>query len=94
MPPQRLSEYGGLADRSLADSNVGGGEELRSELARLYGGRADDYIVTAGASEANFAVCAALLDPGSAALVETPTYQPLDAILLGIGAHVSSVDFR
>ena len=94
MPPQRLSEYGGLADRSLADSNVGGGEELRSELARLYGGRADDYIVTAGASEANFAVCAALLDPGSAALVETPTYQPLDAIPRGLGAQVATVDRR
>ena len=94
MPPQRLSEYGGLADRSLADSDVGGGLELRSELARLHGGKPEDYIVTAGASEANFAVCAALLDPRSRALVETPTYQPLVAIPRGLGAEVATLTRR
>ncbi len=91
MPTQRLSEYGGLADRPLGESHVGGGEELRSELAGLYGGRAEDYIVTAGASEANFAVCAALLGSGDAALVERPTYQPLEAIPRGLGARVATV---
>jgi len=91
MPTQLLSAYGGLADRTLAESNVGGGDALRSELARLHGGKAEDYIVTAGASEANFAVCAALLEPGSAALVERPTYQPLEAIPRGLGAKVAAV---
>lgn len=94
MPTQRLSEYGGLADRPLGASHVGGGDALRSELARHYGGKPEDYIVTAGASEANFAICAALLEPGSAALVERPTYQPLEAIPRGLGAKVATVSRR
>lgn len=89
MPPQRLSDYGGLTDRSLAESRVGGSLELRTELSRLYGGRPDDYIVTAGASEANFAVCAALLEAGSPVLVERPVYQPLEAIARGLGGVVT-----
>jgi aspartate/methionine/tyrosine aminotransferase len=88
MPATRLAECGGLADLSLAESHVGGSEELRSELARIYGGRSEEYIVTAGASEANFAVFAALLSPGDRVLVEQPTYQPLEAIPRGLGATV------
>lgn len=92
MPGQRLSEVGGLPDCSLAENHVGGGEELRRELARTYGGRAQDYLVTAGTSEANFAVFAALLGPGDAVLVEHPTYQPLEEIPRGLGASVTMVD--
>ncbi|HYM39632.1 MAG TPA: pyridoxal phosphate-dependent aminotransferase [Thermoplasmata archaeon] len=88
MPEQRLSDYAGLADLSLAENHVGGSEELRAELARLYGGHAGDYLVTAGASEANFAVFATLLNSGDPVLVEHPTYQPLDAIPRGLGAAV------
>lgn len=91
MPPQRLSDYGGLADRSLAESQVGGSPALRSELSRIYGGKPDDYIVTAGASEANFAVCASLLEPGHPVLVERPVYQPLEAIARGLGGVVTSL---
>ncbi len=94
MPTQRLSEYGGLGDRPLAESHVGGGEAFRTELAREYGGKPEDYVVTAGASEANFAVCAALVEPGSEVLVERPTYQPLEAIPRGLGGHVSPVPRR
>ncbi len=91
MPATWLSECGTLADRSLAESHVGGGEELREEIARVHGGRADEYIVTAGASEANFAVYAALLSPGDRVLVERPTYQPLETIPQGLGALVTPV---
>lgn len=91
MPPQRLSESGGLSDLSLAESHVGGSEEFRSELTRLYGGRPEDYIVTAGASEANFAVCGGLLGAGDRVLVERPVYQPLEAIPRGLGASVTAV---
>ena len=94
MPPQRLSEYGGLADRSLGEAHIGGSEEFRAELARLHGGRPEDYIVTAGASEANFAVCAALLNPGDPVLVERPVYQPLEAIPRGLGGTVTPVTRR
>lgn len=92
MHGERLSYFGGLEDCDLSVSHVGGGEELRSELARAYGGRADDYIVTAGASEANFAVCAALLEAGDRVLVERPTYQPLEAIPRGLGAAVTRLE--
>ena len=88
MPATRLSDAGGLADRPLAGSHAGGSEELRSELARVYGGGADDYIVTAGASEGNFAVYAALLQAGDRVLVERPTYQPMESIPRGLGATV------
>lgn len=91
MPPQRLSEYGGLADRSLGEAHIGGSEQFRTELARLHGGRPEEYIVTAGASEANFAVCAALLQPGDPVLVERPVYQPLEAIPRGLGGNVTAV---
>lgn len=94
MPTQRLSEYGGLEDRDLGESHVGGSESFREELARLYGGQAQDYIVTAGASEADFATCAALLTPGDDVLVETPTYQPLEAIPRGLGTHVATLERR
>ncbi len=91
MPAQRLSEYGGLADRSLGEAHVGGSEEFRAELAHLHGGRPEDYIVTAGASEANFAVCAALVQAGDRVLVERPVYQPLEAIPRGLGGAVTPV---
>lgn len=91
MPGLRLSDYGALPDSLLAESYVGGSEALRSELAHIYGGQAEDYIVTAGASEANFAVCAALLNPGDRVLVEHPTYQPLVAIPRGLGAKLSEL---
>jgi len=89
MPGYRLSEVGGLSDCSLAENHVGGGEPLRAELARIYGGQPEDYLVTAGASEANFAVCAALVSPGDRVLVERPTYQPLETIPRGLGAAVT-----
>lgn len=91
MPASRLSECGTLGDRSLAESHVGGGQELREELARVHGGHADEYIVTAGASEANFAVYAALLNHAARVLVERPTYQPLETIPKGLGALVTPV---
>ncbi len=94
MPTQRFSDYGGVPDAFLAESYAGGREEVRSELARIYGGHAEDYIITAGASEANFAVFAALTGPGDPVLVERPTYQPLEAIPKGLGAKLSRLPRR
>lgn len=92
MRGERLSYFGGVPDCDLSVSHVGGGEDLRGALARIYGGAAEDYIVTAGASEGNFAVCAALLEPGDRVLIEHPTYQPLEAIPRGLGAAVDLLD--
>ncbi len=80
MPSQRLPESGGLGNLSLAENHPGGSPELQSILAGMYGGDREDYVVTAGPSEANFAGCAALLSPGDSVLVERPAYQPLEAI--------------
>lgn len=92
MPSHRISDFGELSDCELSVSHVGGGEELRSELARIYGGAAEDYVVTAGASEGNFAMCASLLEGGNRVLVERPTYQPLESIPRGLGATMDRLD--
>lgn len=88
MPPQRLADVGGLEDLSLAENHVGGSPALREQLARRFGGRPEDYIATAGTSEANFAVFASLLKPGDPVLIEQPTYQPLLEIPRGLSAKV------
>lgn len=89
MPAQRLSGLGDLEDLSLEAGPLGGSLELRELLAKAYGGRPEEYIVTCGASEANFAVFASLLSPGDPALVERPVYQPLEAIPRALGAQVT-----
>jgi hypothetical protein len=62
---------------SLPRGHVAG---LRGDLERMLGGRigapAGRVLVTAGASEANACVFAALLEPGDEALIESPGYQP------------------
>ena len=88
MPAQRLSDVGGLEYLDLEGGTLGGSRELRELLAGRFGGRPDDYIVTCGASEANFAVFAGLLSPGDRVLVERPVYQPLEAIPRAMGAQV------
>lgn len=88
MPDVRLSEAGGLGELSLGEGHPGGSEELRANLARLYGGNPEDYMVTCGASEGNFASLTALVRPGDAALVERPVYQSLEAIPRALGARV------
>ncbi len=88
MPTQPLADYRDWEVPTLASSPPGGGEALRTELARHFGGTSEDYTVTAGASEANFAVCAALLSSGDPVLVEHPVYQPLRSIPKGLGARV------
>lgn len=88
MPSQRLSDVGGMEDLSLEGGPLAGSEDLRELLASMYGGHADEYIVTCGASEANFAVFAGLLSTGDRVLVERPVYQPLEAIPRALGADV------
>jgi aspartate/methionine/tyrosine aminotransferase len=88
MPPTKLSDVIDLPDMLLSENHPGGGESLRALLASRFGGRPEDYIITSGASEANFAVEAAILRAGDTALVETPTYQPLASIARGLGAKV------
>ena len=51
--------------------------ELRETLAALHGVCVEQLLLTAGASEANFLLAAALLLPGDGCIVETPGYAPL-----------------
>ena len=94
MPPSRLSEVARLGDMLLSEGGPGGGEALRGLLARRFGGHKTDYIVTCGASEANFAAVAGLLRPGDAVLVENPVYQPLVSMARGLGARIAQLDRR
>lgn len=91
MPPTRLSEVTRLGDLLLSENTPGGGDALRSLLARRFGGRKEEYIVTCGASEANFAVVAGLIRAGDAVLVESPVYQPLRSIPQGLGAKATAL---
>ncbi|MHB8586143.1 MAG: aminotransferase class I/II-fold pyridoxal phosphate-dependent enzyme [Thermoplasmatota archaeon] len=51
--------------------------ELRSLVASIHGVPEDEVVIAAGATEANFLACAAVLRPGDVVAVETPTYPPL-----------------
>ena len=61
--------------------------ELRETLAALHGVCVEQLLLTAGASEANFLLAAALLLPGDGCIVETPGYAPLRGLPHGFGAE-------
>ena len=61
---------------------------LEAALATMVGAPGGRVLVTAGASEANAAVFAALLEPGDEVLVETPGYEPLRVVPGLFGACV------
>jgi aspartate/methionine/tyrosine aminotransferase len=67
----------------------GGDPDLRQLLAQRYGVSWREVMVTAGASEANFLACAALLEAGDTVVVEHPTYTPLRNLPLGFGARTA-----
>ena len=67
-----------------------GRPDLRELIARQYEGlSADHVIVTNGASEANFAIVAALVRPGDHVIVEHPNYPSLYEVPRSLGCDVS-----
>jgi aspartate/methionine/tyrosine aminotransferase len=87
LPLQRSAE--GSAP-FLAYGDPDGAEELRSAVAALYpGARAQDVLITAGATEANFLALSTLCAPGDRVIVAAPTYQPLYEVPRARGASVS-----
>ena len=67
-----------------------GRPELRDLIAQQYEGfSADQVIVTNGASEANFAIVAALVEPGDHVIVEHPNYPSLYEVPRSLGCDVS-----
>lgn len=69
-----------------------GSEELKKAISEVASAHPDDILVTNGASEANFLVCASLLSREEEALVERPYYEPLASIPRGLGASVKFID--
>lgn len=74
---------------ALDGSNDEGYAPLIESIARCYGVEPAQVTTAQGASGANFLVCAALLEPGDEALVETPGYDPLFAAPRLLGARVT-----
>jgi aspartate/methionine/tyrosine aminotransferase len=67
-----------------------GRPDLRQLVAQQYQGLdADQVMVTSGASEANFAVVAALVEPGDHVIVEHPNYPSLYEVPRSLGCAVS-----
>ncbi len=67
---------------------------LLEEIARTYGVDSERVATAGGCSGANFLVCAALLDAGDEALVETPGYDPLPGAARMLGARIATFPRR
>jgi len=65
---------------------------LREMIGARYGMPVDCVSIAPGASGANFLACLALLEPGDAALIERPGYDPLIAAARAAGANVVHFD--
>jgi aspartate/methionine/tyrosine aminotransferase len=72
-----------------------GRPELKERIAQQYDDLdADRVIVTNGASEANFAIVAALVRPGDHVIVEHPNYPSLYEVPRSLGCDVSLFSLR
>lgn len=60
----------------------------KTRIAQTYGVAAENVLLAAGTSEANFLVCAAVLEPGDRVLVEQPAYQALVRLPTLFGARI------
>ena len=82
-----------LLDVRLGYSQSNGTDQLRERIAALYPGASPDHVlVTTGSSEANFAICWRLLDPGDRVAVMMPNYLQTWGLTQNFGAQVS--EFR
>ena len=67
---------------------------LLAAIGARYGVEAERVVPAAGTSGANFLAFAALVDPGDEVLVERPTYEPVLAALLALGARIRRFERR
>ncbi len=93
----------GMASRSLEDLNPGpeslqlvapnfyGLPDLQEALAEHHGVGADEVLITAGSSMANFLATMSLTNPGDTVLVEEPVYEPLQRLPTLFGCTVRSI---
>ena len=79
-----------LSQAQLRYGHHTGRPSLRACIASGYEGLSpENVVVTSGASEANFAVVAALLKPGDHVIVEHPNYPSLYEVPRSLGCDVS-----
>lgn len=78
----------GLDGLSWTAASNEGVPELVEALCSRYGLPPERVLPTAGCTMANFLVCAALVRPGEAVLVECPAYEPLWRVPRALGARV------
>ena len=79
-------DFAPLMRTPLGYSQTNGTIQLRESIARMYPGVSPDHImVTNGSSEANYLVCAALLENDGHVAFETPNYMQTK----GLGAYWS-----
>ncbi len=72
-----------------------GNPALRETIAEQYPGlTGDNIVVTTGASEANFAVVAALAKPGDHVVVEHPNYPSLYEVPRSLGCNVDLLTLK
>jgi hypothetical protein len=77
-----------LDDLEINGPNPYGWAPLQERMARRSGVEAECVVAAIGTSMANHLALAALLEPGDEVLIEHPTYEPLLAAALYLGAAV------
>jgi len=65
-----------------------GSRHLLETLSRREAVPPENIFLSAGASMANYIICASLLEPGDEVLVESPVYEPLRKVPQNMGASV------
>jgi hypothetical protein len=87
-----LSGTQDVGDTLLGYGQSNGSDELRSRIALLYGGCADDCIVaTNGSAEANFIALWQLVQPGDRVAIVVPTYMQMYGLAQNFGVDVREI---
>ena len=95
VPDCKLSELGlDFGSLELGGQHPYGYPQLAEAIAARYGVRPDNVVTTVGTSMAIFMACAALLDRGDEALIESPAYEPLVEVPRVLGAVLKRVPRR
>ncbi|HSM85853.1 MAG TPA: aminotransferase class I/II-fold pyridoxal phosphate-dependent enzyme [Candidatus Limnocylindrales bacterium] len=89
------NDAGELTNLALYYPEVNGTGLLRERIAALYAGaQADNVLVTVGAAQANWMICASLLQPGDEVIVVSPGYRQVWGLAKNIGCVVKETHLR
>jgi aspartate/methionine/tyrosine aminotransferase len=88
-----VHDAGPLLNLPLPYPEVNGTATLRERIAALYpGAAAGNVLVTVGAAQANWMVCATLLKPGDEVIVVSPGYRQVWGLARNLGCRVHEVN--